>query len=152
MTNREQVRSGQQVIGSDGGMIGRVIRVHDDHLHVEPTAPAPDAPQHTIPLDWVARVDDHVHLTVTAATARDRWRDDEPPPSSPYEVSYAVDLEDERKSNWIPWVIGLILLGVIIVVGFRSCAFDETDFQGNAADLNGALDDVEGRAGPLNGQ
>lgn len=76
MAIRDDIRDGMQVLGSDGGMIGTVdggaegdqFKLKRDH--------AGAGAHHYLPLEWIDRVDDHVHLNVTAATARDRWESD----------------------------------------------------------------------------
>lgn len=147
MAYGDQIRPGQQVLGSDGGMIGRVDHVHGEHIHVEPTAPA-GAAEHVIPFDWVARVDDHVHLNVTAAVARERWGADDDGAGAAALAGGAAGTA-ARKSNWVPWLIGLVLLAAVLFIGLRSCGYavSDTDYEGNAVAVDAAAADVEAMAG-----
>lgn len=120
-----------QVIGSDGGMVGRVSGLHGDHLHVEPDAPSPHAGAHIVPRKWVARVDDHVHLDRPAALVRDTWTSHGP-------VDVVGDRRDDvhrgAGKSWIVWLIGAILLLMIIVLGIRGLGYaaDEPDYRDDA--------------------
>ena len=68
MANMHDVRSGMQVIGSDGGMIGTVSGIEGDQIAVT-SAGEHAGHHHHVPSSWVARVDDHVHLDRPAAVA-----------------------------------------------------------------------------------
>ena len=121
MAARDDIRAGMQVLGSDGGMIGRAVRVHGDHLHLEPDAPEPGATEHMVPLRWVKRVDEHVHLDREAALVRDTWRTGE--------AAGAV-LEPPHGGmgrSWIVWLIGAVLLLIVIVLGIRGCGYAGSD-------------------------
>ncbi len=125
------IREGMQVLGSDGGMVGRVTGLHGDHIHVEPDAPSPHAGSHIVPRNWVARIDDHVHLNREAALVRDTWTSHDP--SSP---ATPVRGEAHRSmgKSWIVWLIGAILLLMIILLGIRGLGYaaDEPDYRDNA--------------------
>jgi hypothetical protein len=122
-----------QVIGSDGGMVGRVLGLHGDHIHVEPTAPVHGG-DHTIPRSWVDHVDDHVHLSREAALVRDRWGSGEGhamPAAHTHEAAGAVGTRGAAHSglgkSWIVWAIGAILLLLIIVLGIRGFGYAASD-------------------------
>lgn len=158
----ESIRPGMQVIGSDGGMVGRVTGVHGNHIHLEPDAPAPDAPDHTLPLDWVARVDDHVHLNVIAELARDRWGNGGDG-FAPASAGVRKDAYTGMGKSWIVWLFGAILLVLVIVLGVRACGYAVSDpnYDGNTqgaagdgnATLSGAAETNELAAAlPINGE
>lgn len=144
MAHKDNIREGLQVIGSDGGMIGTVKGLHGDHIHVEPSVPSHSG-DHTVPLAWVARADDHVHLNREAALVRDTWGSGEghviPPPhgattttASTTQTSETPHRPDAHKSmgkSWIVWLIGALLLLLIIVLGVRgfSYAADDSDME-----------------------
>jgi hypothetical protein len=71
MAGAAQIREDMQVIGSDGGMIGVIDGVEGERLKLK-RGPG-GGPHHYVPLAWVARVDEHVHLDRPAAVARDTW-------------------------------------------------------------------------------
>ncbi len=73
MVNEGSIHEGMEVIGSDGGMIGRVDRAEGSRVLLQPTSQLSGAHRHAFPIAWVARADDHVHLDRTAALARDEW-------------------------------------------------------------------------------
>lgn len=139
MANADDIREGMQVIGSDGGMVGRAIGLRGDHLHVEPTAPV-RAGDHTIPRSWIARVDDHVHLDRNAALVRDTWgaSDGDLGATSgngarvgPAAGTVAAGAHNASHrgmgKSWIVWLIGAILLLLVIVLGIRGCGYAARD-------------------------
>lgn len=141
MAHAHDIREGMQVIGSDGGMVGRVEGLHGDHIHVEPTAPV-RAGDHTVPRSWVARVDDdHVHLDREAALVRETWgQSDGPIPAASTKrarVSPATETTAANRTHpddyhgmgksWIVWLIGGLLLLMIIVLGIRGCGYAATE-------------------------
>lgn len=142
MAHAHDIREGMQVIGSDGGMVGRVVGLHGDHIHLEPTAPV-HAGDHIVPRSWIARVDDHVHLDREAALVREMWgQSDGPVPAASTtraRVSPATETTTAPGAHpddyhgmgksWIVWVIGGLLLLMIIVLGIRGCdyAADDSD-------------------------
>lgn len=128
MAHKDDIRAGMQVLGSDGGMVGRVTGLHGDHIHIQPDAPEP-AGDRLIPNKWIARVDDHVHLDRTAALARDSWGTQE---ADGTPAGAAAPFRHEAAHSgvgrsWIVWAIGAILLLVVIVIGIRACAYGVTD-------------------------
>jgi len=65
----EEVRDGMDVIGHCGGRLGVVESVEGSSLRLAGTVPHEE--DHYLPLEWVARVDDGVHLGITCAQARE---------------------------------------------------------------------------------
>jgi outer membrane protein OmpA-like peptidoglycan-associated protein len=109
-----------QVIGSDGGMVGVVDDVEGSSIKLKRAAEAGGGEHHFIPLDWVDHVDEHVHLAVDAATVRDRWTAGAYG-AAPAAASAAGPAAAERKSNWIPWLIGLAVLALLLFFGLKGC-------------------------------
>lgn len=140
------IRNGMQVLGSDGGLIGEVDGVSGDTIKLKRAIGG--GPHHFIPIDWVARVDDHVHLSLDAATARDRWVADSDDGRGAYAAVPAAAATADRKTNWIPWIIGLVLLAVVLLIGVKSCGYaaEDTDYGGNTADVNVAAADADAMA------
>jgi hypothetical protein len=132
-----------QVLGSDGGMVGRVTGLHGDHLHVEPDAPSPHAGAHIVPRKWVARVDDHVHLNREAALVRDTWTSHAP--GDVQTDDRPSEAHRDRGKSWIVWLIGAILLLLIIVLGIRGLGYaaDDPDYRDDA---KGELSDADREA------
>ena len=112
------VRSGLQILGSDGGMVGVVDGIEQHRLRLHSTAEP--AGHYFIPTDWIVRVDDHVHLSVPAATARGRWQMD----SLDVPAGEAVGTRRARSSRNGPiWIVGIIFLVVILFFTVRSCVY-----------------------------
>lgn len=136
MAHNDNIREGMEVIGSDGGMVGRVKALHGDHIHIEPTAPV-HAGDHTVPRNWVARADDHVHLDREAALVRDTWGSGEGhviPPARPAATPAAAGAPGTPEAShsrsgksWIVWLIGGILLLLIIVLGIKGFGYAADD-------------------------
>ena len=137
MADTHNIREGMQVLGSDGGMVGRVLGLHGDHIHIEPTAPVHGG-DHTIPRDWVARVDEHVHLSRDASLVRERWGSGEghamPAAAARGSTDAHGDAHRGVGKSWIVWLIGAILLLLIVVLGVRACGYaaEEPDYEDNA--------------------
>lgn len=115
MASAHDIREGMQVIGSDGGMVGRVTRLHGDHIHVEPDAPEPGGGGRLVPHRWVVRVDDHVHLDRTAALARDTWQ---PASAEAGAASSAEGIEPAGGGKWL-WIVGalVLLIALYLIIG-----------------------------------
>ena len=62
-----------EVVGSDGGHVGRVDHVLGDQIELAKMDLAGGFKHHMIPVSWVERVDDHVHLNLTKDEAKARW-------------------------------------------------------------------------------
>ncbi len=126
--NRDDIRSGMQVLGSDGGMIGVVDGIDGSDIRVREGSEA--AARHMVPLAWVSRVDDHVHLDRSAALARDTWDGAAAlggaavvEGSAPRTA--ATDLP-VRRSLWV-WIIGAALLLMVLFLLARGCAYAGRD-------------------------
>ncbi len=109
MARNDDIKPGMQVIGSDGGMVGRVIAAHGRHVHVEPDAPEPGPGYFVVPQKWVARTDEHVHLDRAAALVRDTWRRE----TEAEAAARAADPGSPRRPKW-PWLIGFLLLVALL--------------------------------------
>lgn len=136
MADRDDIRAGMQVLGSDGGMVGRVTGLHGDHLHVEPDAPEPGTAAYIVPRAWIARVDDHVHLNRAAALVRDTWtRADHA--AGDGDARRAATDPPARGSKWV-WILGAALLLLVLYLGVRGC-----DYAGREPDYENASGTVE---------
>ena len=142
MAHSPNIREGMQVIASDGGMVGRVLGLHGNHIHVEPTAPVPGAAEHVVPLAWVARTDDHVHLDRDAALVRETWGSGNDGFAAARPAGAATTAHATREAahsggrgkSWIVWLIGGLLLLGIIILGIRGFGYasDEANYEDNA--------------------
>ena len=68
----QNIKEHMQVIGSDGTAIGIVDRVQGNEIKLTKGG---GKAHHFIPLDWVERVDSHVHLSKAANDAKAEWRE-----------------------------------------------------------------------------
>ncbi len=126
--NSDDIRSGMQVLGSDGGMIGVVDGVDGPDIRVREGSEA--AGRHAVPLAWVSRVDEHVHLDRSAALARDTWDG-----AAAFGGTAAVEGSAPgaaatdlpvRRSLWV-WIIGAALLLMVLFLLVRGCAYAGRD-------------------------
>jgi hypothetical protein len=138
MADLRDIVAGMQVLGSDGGMVGRVTELHEGHIHVEPDAPKPGPGYFVVPRGWVARVDDHVHLDREAALVRDTWQQESPVSGGPTAGRSAATEPGVGRSWWV-WAIGLVLLLLVAYLGIRGCdyASREPNYEAGA---NGTVD------------
>ena len=67
------IREHLEVLGSDGGHVGRVDHVHGDQIELAKLDLGSGFKHHMIPISWVDHVDAHVHLNVTKDDAKARW-------------------------------------------------------------------------------
>ena len=70
--NAQDVREHMEVIGSCGKLLGHVDRVEGGWIKLTRDS-APDDQHRYIPAGWVARVDEHVHLSRSCGEARRDW-------------------------------------------------------------------------------
>jgi hypothetical protein len=67
------IKEHMDVIGSCGNKLGSVDHVEGSSIKLT-KKDSPDGQHHYVPLDWVARVDKHVHLSKDCGAARNEWQ------------------------------------------------------------------------------
>jgi hypothetical protein len=78
MNYASNIREHMEVLGSDGGHVGRVDHVNGDEIELAKLDLAGGFKHHLIPLSWVDFVDDDkdkVTLSCTRDEAKARWRE-----------------------------------------------------------------------------
>jgi hypothetical protein len=76
MIDASQIREHLEVVGSDGGHVGRVDHVVGGEIELAKLDLGGGFKHHLIPITWVDHVDDDgVHLTLTKDDAKARWRE-----------------------------------------------------------------------------
>ena len=73
MVDASLIKEHLEVVGSDGGHVGRVDHVHGDTIELAKLDFAGGFKHHMIPVSWVDHVDEHVHLNITQEDAKARW-------------------------------------------------------------------------------
>jgi hypothetical protein len=68
------IREHMGVYGSCGNFVGKVDHVQGDTIKLTKND-SPDGRHHLIPLAWVAKVHDHIHLDRDCAAAKREWQD-----------------------------------------------------------------------------
>lgn len=104
MVQASDIAKHMAVRGSDGGHVGTVDHVDDTRITLTRTDSA-DGVHHHVPLSAVARVDQHVHLNITAAAA--------------LAPGGAGATAPRGRGIW-PWLVGIVGL-VLLLLLFRSC-------------------------------
>ena len=74
MTDTSKIKEHMQVVGSCGKQVGVVDRVEGMSIKLTKTGPEARGSHHFIPLDWVLRVDQEVHLSKPCADAQMEWQ------------------------------------------------------------------------------
>ena len=75
MVHADMIREHMEVVGSDGGHVGRVDHVVGDEIELTKLDLASGLRHHMIPLSWVESVtEDEVVLNRTKDAARAQWR------------------------------------------------------------------------------
>jgi len=72
-TSTADIREHMDVIGSCGNKLGKVDHVEGSHIKLTKND-SPDGLHHMIPMAWVARVDEHVHLSKNCGEAKREWQ------------------------------------------------------------------------------
>jgi hypothetical protein len=67
------IREHMDVYGSCGNFLGKVDHVQGDRIKLTKND-SPDGQHHTIPLSWVAKVHDHIHLNKNCGEAAREWQ------------------------------------------------------------------------------
>ena len=68
------IREHMDVYGSCGNLLGKVDHVEGDQIKLTKND-SPDGRHHLIPLTWVAKVHDHIHLNRNCGEAKRDWKD-----------------------------------------------------------------------------
>jgi len=75
MIQSSQIREHMEVVGSDGGHVGRVDHVMGDEIELAKMDLGAGFRRHMIPMSWVDRIDgDKVCLNMTKDAAKTSWR------------------------------------------------------------------------------
>jgi hypothetical protein len=76
MVQAFEIHEHMDVVGSDGGHVGRVDKLIGDEIELTKLDLASGLKHHLIPLTWVESIaDDEVHLNRTKDAARAAWRE-----------------------------------------------------------------------------
>jgi hypothetical protein len=74
MGDTSAIREHMAVVGSDGKFVGKVDRAERLSIKLIKDSPNADGEHRYIPLDWVERVDEHVHLRKPAVDVQEQWQ------------------------------------------------------------------------------
>ncbi|HYW14967.1 MAG TPA: DUF2171 domain-containing protein [Allosphingosinicella sp.] len=72
-----KVAEHMEVVGSDGGHVGKVDKVRGDRIILAKSDPNADGMHHSVPCGWVDSVEDKIVLNRTSASAMDSWRNED---------------------------------------------------------------------------
>ena len=76
MVQPSEIREHMEVVGSDGGHVGRVDHVVGDEIELAKLDLGAGLKHHMIPISWVDSIeDDEVRLNRTKNTAKAQWRE-----------------------------------------------------------------------------
>jgi hypothetical protein len=76
MINISEIQEHMEVVGSDGGHVGKVDHVMGDEIELAKLDLGSGLKHHMIPLTWVEMVDDDkVRLNLTKDAAKAGWRE-----------------------------------------------------------------------------
>jgi len=108
MAELSAIRPRMEVKSSDGEIVGHVHSTDQGRLMVSPVDGVGVGAGHPVSDDWIARVDEHVHLRHSAAVVRGRWSgSDALPDARP---------NQEMGKARLPWIIGLVLLAIAVLL------------------------------------
>jgi hypothetical protein len=69
----EDIREHMEVYASCGNFVGKVDRVEGTQIKLT-KSDSPDGKHHVIPIAWVAKVHDHVHLNKDHSQVQSQWK------------------------------------------------------------------------------
>src|SRR5215470_12899100 len=72
--NKSDIREHMEVIGSDGQRVGAVDKVDSRSIKLTKSSPEARGEHRYIPLAWVERVDQHVHLNKASGEVQQEWQ------------------------------------------------------------------------------
>ena len=76
MIQSSEIREHMEVVGSDGGHVGRVDHVTGDEIELAKMDLGAGFKHHMIPMSWIDHVDgDKLCLNMTQDAAKDAWRE-----------------------------------------------------------------------------
>ena len=75
MIQASQIREHMDVVGSDGGHVGKVDHVLGEDIELAKLDLGSGLKHHLIPVTWVEQVDDKVRLNLTKDAAKAAWRE-----------------------------------------------------------------------------
>ena len=76
MIEAANIQEHMEVVGSDGGHVGRVDKVIGSEIELTKLDLSSGLKHHIIPLTWVDQIDDDtVHLNLTKDAAKAAWRE-----------------------------------------------------------------------------
>ena len=74
MINTSEIREHMEVVGSDGGHVGKVDKVMGSDIELAKLDLGSGFKHHLIPISWVETVaDDKLHLSMTKDEAKASW-------------------------------------------------------------------------------
>jgi hypothetical protein len=107
MATASEIKERMVVLGSDGEHVGTVDRVEDDDMIKLVHTDSPDGKHHYLPVDLVARVDEQLHLSITAEEAVEEWEEEDEDEEvelseEPLSFGKGADADEEADSDeWI---------------------------------------------------
>lgn len=135
MVDASAIRPHMRVIGSDGAHVGTVDGVEGDRIKLTKND-SRDGSHHYVPLTAVARVDEHVHLSIPAISAIPGGAApaaaaagaaggtaaglDAIPDPLPATKNRAVEGATPRRNFYLPWIVGAVGL-ILLLLLFKSC-------------------------------
>lgn len=76
MIQSHEIREHMEVVGSDGGHVGKVDHVMGDEIELAKMDLGSGLKHHMIPMSWVDHIeDDKLCLNMTKDAAKDGWRE-----------------------------------------------------------------------------
>jgi hypothetical protein len=74
MVETSQIHEHMEVVSSDDHHVGRVDHVKGDRIELAKLDLQAMGKHHLVPLAWVSRVDEKVHLNLTRDAAKAAWQ------------------------------------------------------------------------------
>jgi hypothetical protein len=73
MNDVDMIQEHMEVIGSDGEHVGTVDKVEGTMIKLTKNDPQANGEHHWLATTWISRVDEHVHLKISARDAMAQW-------------------------------------------------------------------------------
>jgi hypothetical protein len=74
MIQPSMIREHMEILASDGVHVGVVDHLEGDRVKVTKSDPVSEGQHHYFPLDWIERIDAHIHLKPSSSEVLARWK------------------------------------------------------------------------------
>lgn len=141
MTDRHSIQNNMDVVTSDGAVIGQVSGMEGENIRLLEVDPVGPGGPRMLPINWVDRVDNRVHLNKSRADALAFLQGGTE--TTTLRGAREVHVSDEpSRMGWLPWLLLLLGLGALLLFLLRQCDDDRARGTSNTVVENRVTDNT----------